>query len=582
MRSSILVAAVVVAATAAGVTAASAQDGYRHGRILSVEPGTTLQRADAAVAEEAFRNLPFLPGDRVWTDATGRAELQFPVGTLVRLDRRGKLDYAAHEEEPEEHIVLRLWSGSVFVHARPAAGARFELETPAGLVRADDGAVVRVDVDSGVARLSVFAGQATLDDGRQRVRLDAGEQTVASWQAPAEEPWRFDTAEADEFAEWDGEREAAEAQGAETAEYLPEELRPYEGELERNGTWRSVGVEGFVWVPYVDAGWRPYSNGYWAWTPYGWTWIPNEGWGWAPSHYGRWGYSAATGWYWAPGRRFSPGWVSWAVGDGYVAWSPLGRDDRPLTPWGSGRGHAVPREGLARGGSTWSLVRRGDLGRPDLGRRQVSFDRIDPTALRVTTSAVLRPTRDAKSLAASAPPRAISRRQSMGDFVRELGVDNQTSIPAPWTRGYGPPPAGVEGARYRPNAPEDHDGKEKEKESRSWNPADAVKKLIAAPRPAPGHTPPTAANATGGDGRPSNGGTTSTVARRPRPGGAAVSGAQQGKGVSGTQQEQTAPRPAPGSGSSARPAGGTSKGASPAGASHAGSGGHAVPRRERK
>jgi hypothetical protein len=574
MRSSTFVAAVAVVA-AAGTTAL-AQDGYRHGRILSVEPGVTLQRVDEAVAEEAFRNLPFLPGDRVWTDATGRAELQFPVGTVVRLDRRGKLDYAGHEEQNEERIVLRLWSGSVFVHARPAEGARFEVETPAGMVEAYDRAVVRVDVDSGEARLSVFAGQAVLDDGRRRVRLDPGEQTVASWAAPAEEPWRFETDEADELAAWDGQREAAEAAGAETAEYLPEELRPYEGELERNGTWRDLGVEGYVWIPAVEVGWRPYGSGCWTWTAYGWTWIPNEGWGWAPSHYGRWGYSASLGWYWAPGRSWSPAWVSWAVGDGYVAWSPLGRDDRPLTPWGGGPDHAIAREGFGDHGG-WSLVRRGDLGARDLGRRQVSFERIDPTAFRVTASAVMRPTRDARGLDAARPasPRTVSRRQSMGDFVRELGVDNQTSIPAPWTRGNGPPPAGAEGARYRPAAPEDHDGNDKEKQSRTWSPADSAKKTIETPRPAPGHTPPTAANATGGASRPSSGGITSTGARRPRPDGAGVSGGQQGSGASAAQQGKTAPRPAPHGGSSARPAGATPSGGSQ-------DGGHAVSRRERE
>jgi hypothetical protein len=560
MRSSFLIAAVAVA-TAAGATATSAQRSYQHGRILSVEPGVTLQRVDEAVAEEAFRNLPFLPGDRVWTDATGRAEFQFPVGTVVRLDRRSKLDYAGHEEEPEERIVLRLWSGSAFVHARPAAGARFEVETPAGLVQADDRAVVRVDVDSGEARLSVFAGQATLDDGRQQVRLDAGERTVASWRAPAEEPWRFDTAEADEFAAWDGQREAEEAQ-AETAEYLPEELGPYEGELERNGTWRDVGVEGYVWIPNVEAGWQPYSNGRWTWTPYGWTWIPNERWGWAPSHYGRWGYSDSFGWYWAPGRSGGPAWVDWAVGDGYVGWCPLGRDDRPLTPWGGGRGHAVAREGFASHGA-WSLVRRGDLGARDLGRRRVSFDRIDPATFRVGDGAVLRPTRDARSLGTSqpAPARAVSRRQSMGDFVRELGVDNQTSIPAPWTRGYGPPPAGVEGARYRPPR-DDQDGKEKE--SRAWNATDAPTS-----RRAPSHSAPAVENATGGGNRLPDGGNAGASARRPRP---------EGAGVSGPQRQGAAPPSVRdgGRGSSARPAGGSSNGAS-----HGG-GEHAVPRHERE
>ena len=61
-------------ASAAGV---GAQDDYAHGRVLAVEPGVTVQRATEAAAEEATPNLPFLPGDRVWTDHAGRAEFQF-------------------------------------------------------------------------------------------------------------------------------------------------------------------------------------------------------------------------------------------------------------------------------------------------------------------------------------------------------------------------------------------------------------------------------------------------------------------------------------------------------------------------
>ena len=107
----------VAAGLGAGLVAAPAlaDDGYRHGRIRFVEPGVTLQRATEVSAEEAIANLPFLPGDRVWTDSAGRAEFQFPDGTVVRLDRRSKLDYAGHEEGEGERIALRLWSGSVIV-----------------------------------------------------------------------------------------------------------------------------------------------------------------------------------------------------------------------------------------------------------------------------------------------------------------------------------------------------------------------------------------------------------------------------------------------------------------------------------
>jgi hypothetical protein len=128
-----------------------------------------------------------------------------------------------------------------------------------------------------------------------------------------------------------------------------------------------------------------------------------------------------------------------------VGWCPLGWRDQPVRPWGH-YGHAVSRGRY--GQDPWNVVRQGDLAGRNVGRRRVGFDRIAPGELRAADSVALRPTRDASTLrAGDATPRAISRRQTPGDFVRELGVDNKTTIPAPWTHGYGPPPAGVDGAR---------------------------------------------------------------------------------------------------------------------------------------
>ena len=59
--------------------------------------------------------------------------------------------------------------------------ARFEIETPAGMVQALERGIVRVDVDAGETRVSVYDGEAVLDDGRRQVRLAAGERTFARW-----------------------------------------------------------------------------------------------------------------------------------------------------------------------------------------------------------------------------------------------------------------------------------------------------------------------------------------------------------------------------------------------------------------
>src|SRR5437773_1774795 len=82
-----------------GQSADASADDLAHGRIRYVEPGIAVQRPNEAAAEEATPNTPFLPGDRVWSDGSGRVELQFPDGSALRLDRRSKLDYVEHQSE---------------------------------------------------------------------------------------------------------------------------------------------------------------------------------------------------------------------------------------------------------------------------------------------------------------------------------------------------------------------------------------------------------------------------------------------------------------------------------------------------
>ena len=110
------------------------------------------------------------------------------------------------------------------------------------------------------------------------------------------------------------------------------------------GSWIEVGDYGYCWQPGVavsNEGWRPYADGYWAYTELGWTWISYEDFGWATYHYGRWVRLAGYGWVWVPGRdadlEWGPAWVSWRYGDNYVGWAPLPPDtlavveSRPIT-----------------------------------------------------------------------------------------------------------------------------------------------------------------------------------------------------------------------------------------------------------
>lgn len=94
-------------------------------------------------------------------------------------------------------------------------------------------------------------------------------------------------------------------------------------ELDLYGDWIHVGAYGWVWSPYVSAGWQPFYHGHWAWTEYGWMWISYEPFGWAAYHYGYWDYYPRVGWIWIPGYEWAPSRVTWYVDGGYVCWAPL-------------------------------------------------------------------------------------------------------------------------------------------------------------------------------------------------------------------------------------------------------------------
>jgi hypothetical protein len=433
---------------------ALAEEPYEQARIWYVEPGVALQRLSESGAEEALVNAPFLPGDRVFTDRTGRVEFQFGDGTVARLDSRSKLDYAGAGGRGGDRIVLRLWSGGLYVRTRTGS-LEFEVETPGGLVAARRRGLYRIDVESGETLLSVYEGEATLESDGRRQRLEEGERATAFRGEPPEGPRAFDRLAADDFARWNDEREERADWASGSERYLPEEVVPYASELEDNGSWYYESEVGYVWRPHVAVGWRPYRDGRWCWTSYGWTWIPYEPWGWATAHYGRWGYSPVIGWYWIPGRTWGPAWVAWAVGHDRVGWCPLGHRDRPVVVHDRSRGRAVPRgSGTRSDTSPWTYVRHGDLSARDLAHRRMEGGEPETAGLRIVDAARAHLDRELRiAEGQAAVPRNIKTRPTPGDTVPELRADPLTTIPFPTPKRRRPredEPVKSEPREYRP------------------------------------------------------------------------------------------------------------------------------------
>jgi hypothetical protein len=97
-----------------------------------------------------------------------------------------------------------------------------------------------------------------------------------------------------------------------------DDLSPY-------GQWIDYPNYGYVWMPTVDYGFKPYAtNGHWVYSDAGWVWASDYNWGWATFHYGRWFYDIGYGWMWVPGNEWAPAWVSWRRSNDYYGWAPLG------------------------------------------------------------------------------------------------------------------------------------------------------------------------------------------------------------------------------------------------------------------
>jgi hypothetical protein len=291
--------------------------------IAFVEGSAVLER-DGEI-DDSPTSMPLLAGDRFRTQG-GRVEILFADGSSLHMDANTVVDFQSDE-------VVRLLDGRMRLSiAGPTRDVAYRVDAPSAWIQISEPGEYRVSLVGGErerqVELAVLRGRAELVNEDGRSALEAGERAFARAGAAPSAPYVYNSAAWDAFDRWsEGRRD--QRLGA-SAQYLPEDVRPYAGTLDAHGSWRYEQVHGYVWYPRVSVGWRPYYHGRWAsLRPYGWTWIASDPWGWPTHHYGRWGFSAGA-WFWIPGRHWGPAFVSWAYAPGYISWCPLGWNNRPL------------------------------------------------------------------------------------------------------------------------------------------------------------------------------------------------------------------------------------------------------------
>jgi len=299
----------------------------RVARLADVSGSVWLLNPETGEWTAALRNQPLTTGDRLATDAGGRAELR--VGsTSLRMDGGGELEVLRLDDD---HIDLQLHQGSLAARLRSAEALReFELHTAEGRFVAHRTGRYRLDRRGESSALTVYGGEALYEGPGSALtvysnqRADFRLDRTGNAQYAISEPLR------DDFALWTADRDRADDRASArdvrpgepigdrlaSSRYVSPEMTGAE-DLDRNGSWDNDPEYGALWVPRaVPVGWAPYSAGRWAWVrPWGWTWIDEQPWGFAPFHYGRW-VNRRNVWCWAPGSYvarpvYAPALVGW-------------------------------------------------------------------------------------------------------------------------------------------------------------------------------------------------------------------------------------------------------------------------------
>jgi hypothetical protein len=306
-----------------------------HGRV-SFDTGTAMvKNATEDNWSAAVVNTLVMPGDTLWVDQSGTAEVELAGASFLRLADGSKAEVVSLP--PNAYI--RGWAGSFYVHRLTRSQGDFVFTTPSATVEVPADALVRVDIDaSGAATVSVRYGSA-------KVRTDHGGDVTATestrvWVDPGmlpSEATPFDRAQTDAFDTWNNERTQLLAQGVRSApkDVVIQETTVGRYDLDRYGEWVYVDSRPY-WRPTVVVDYVPYRHGYWNHMPsVGHVWVDEYPFAYVTTHYGRWRHVPTYGWLWSYDPVWSPAWVaSVRVGD-YYAWSPVDYYNRPVLVTGA-------------------------------------------------------------------------------------------------------------------------------------------------------------------------------------------------------------------------------------------------------
>lgn len=348
--------ALVMGLLAAGA-AAQAPDGRqgtgvpaRAVRLSYVDGQVTLSQGNQVLASNAVMNTPLFEGAQLTTADSGKAEIQFEDGSVVRIAPDSSCTLQVlRGSGTSGNAVLSVNSGLVYFEFQGGDQAgQMSVHLGPTIVTTSGFTVLRVSMDTPPGAVAVFSGNAHLQidagsaGGAVETDLHGGEMITLN----AADPNQYDVSESiepDSWDAWNSDRDEAltaeEAAQTGVASNLGAAApTPSWDQLDDNGNWYDVPGQGYIWSPYeaANAGFDPYGYGSWAWTPgFGYIWASGYPWGFLPFQGGMWNYYGGFGWGWTPGMGgYMPWWGQGYYGGPNIGSAPSGYQPvpKPMPP----------------------------------------------------------------------------------------------------------------------------------------------------------------------------------------------------------------------------------------------------------
>src|SRR5579864_7209058 len=277
-------------------------------RLSMVEGSVKVDRGTGQF-EKAITNLPITQGMKLRTGDDGRAEVEFENGSTVRLSPDSAVQFSdlSLRDSGTKVSAVEVTKGIAYIESTGSKNDELTVQFGQEKVAFTHAAHARVGVDERGATFAVFKGDLNVDG-------PSGEIEVKKNQTAD-----FDFSSNDRFTlakkvqqepedDWDREQDQYHQRYASNSY---NKYSPYaygSTDLAYYGNFFNAPGYGMMWQPYfVGAGWDPFMDGAWAFTPgFGFGWVSAYPWGWTPYHYGSWAFVPGFGWAWQPGGVWMP------------------------------------------------------------------------------------------------------------------------------------------------------------------------------------------------------------------------------------------------------------------------------------